>query len=192
LFSLLKPYLRVLRGVSKVDLPGYVGFSIAAYLSAAECLRTSGADLTGRMLSVDDPVAEGLVTSLAHPGGNIMGVDNSVTPELSKKLLEFLTKVVPAVGRIAALVDPRYAGTRSMVAETTRMAQALGVLPHVLDLMHNPEPHDSAQLTHAKYRRVDCGEYRIIHYVDSTVLHIPLIGKRSDDDVYKRLRRLSR
>ncbi len=86
------------------------------------------------MLSVDDPVAEGIVASLAQPGGNITGVDNSVTPELSGKLLEFLTEAVPAVRRIAVLVDPRYAGTRSMVAETTRVAQALGVQPHVLEV----------------------------------------------------------
>jgi putative ABC transport system substrate-binding protein len=86
------------------------------------------------MLSVDDPVAEGLVASLAHPGGNITGIDDSVTPELSGKLLEFLTEAVPAVRRIAVLVDPRYVGTRSMVAEATRVAQALGVQLHVLEV----------------------------------------------------------
>ena len=77
------------------------------------------------MLSVDDPVAEGFVASLARPGGNITGVDMSFVPELSGKLLEFLTEAVPAVRRIAVPVDPRYAGTRAMVAETTRVAQAL-------------------------------------------------------------------
>jgi len=39
---------------------------------------------------------------------------------------------------------------------------------------------------------VDCGEYRIIYYVDGEVLRVPLIGKRNDDEVYKRLQRLSR
>lgn len=91
------------------------------------------------MLSVDDPVAEGVVASLAQPGGNITGVDNSVTPELSGKLLAFLTEAVPAVRQIAVLVDPRYAGTRSMIAETTRVAQALGVQPHVLEVQDPAE-----------------------------------------------------
>jgi ABC-type uncharacterized transport system substrate-binding protein len=86
------------------------------------------------MLSVDDPVAAGVVTSLAQPGGNLTGVDNSVTPELSGKLLALLTEAVPAVRQIAVLVDPRYAGTRAMVAETTRVAQALGVQLHVLEV----------------------------------------------------------
>jgi putative ABC transport system substrate-binding protein len=79
-------------------------------------------------------VAAGIVTSLAQPGGNITGIDNSVTPELSGKLLAFLTEAVPAVRQIAVLVDPRYAGTRPMVAETTRVAQALGVQLHVLEV----------------------------------------------------------
>jgi putative tryptophan/tyrosine transport system substrate-binding protein len=56
------------------------------------------------MSSVDDPVAEGFIASLAHPGGNITGVDNSLVPEMSGKLLEFLKEAVPAVSRIAVLV----------------------------------------------------------------------------------------
>ena len=102
------------------------------------------------MLSTDDPVAEGLVTSLSHPGGNITGVDNSVTPELVGKLLEFLTEAVPAVKQIAVLIDPRYVGTRSMVAETTRVALALGVQPHVLEVQQPAElPHVFATATAA-------------------------------------------
>ncbi len=66
------------------------------------------------------------------------------------------------------------------------------VMSAVLGLMHNPEPHDAAALTNSPYRRVDCGEYRIIYYVDGEVLRVPLIGKRNDDEVYKRLQRLSR
>ena len=102
------------------------------------------------MLSVDDPVAEGVVASLAQPGGNITGVDNSVTPELSGKLLAFLTEAVPAVRQIAVLVDPRYGGTRSMVVETTRVAQALGVQLHVLEVQEPAElPHVFATATAA-------------------------------------------
>jgi putative ABC transport system substrate-binding protein len=99
------------------------------------------------MLSADDPVAEEFIASLAQPGGNITGVDMSIIPELSGKLLEFLTGAVPAVRRIAVLVDPRYAGTQQMVAETTRVARAFGVQPHVLevqDLAEWPRAFDAA------------------------------------------------
>ena len=66
------------------------------------------------------------------------------------------------------------------------------VMSALLSLMQNPQPHDSATLTNTPYRRVDCGEYRIIYSVDGPVLRAVLIGKRNDDDVYKRLRRLLR
>ena len=48
LFSLLKPYLRVFRGVSKCNLPGLCRvFSVPAELPSAERFRTGGADLAG-------------------------------------------------------------------------------------------------------------------------------------------------
>ena len=45
LFSLLQPYLRVFRGLSKDNLPGYGGFSKACETFAAECVRAGRGDL---------------------------------------------------------------------------------------------------------------------------------------------------
>jgi len=66
------------------------------------------------------------------------------------------------------------------------------VVTALFRLLQDPEPHDSASLTGFPFRRVDIGEYRIIYRVDGEVLRVPLIGRRNDDDVYRRLRRLSR
>jgi mRNA interferase RelE/StbE len=66
------------------------------------------------------------------------------------------------------------------------------VVTALFRLLQDPEPHDSASLTGFPFRRVDIGEYRIIYHVDGEVLRVPLIGKRNDDDVYRRLRRRSR
>ena len=57
-------------------------------------------------------------------------------------------------------------------------------------LLHHPEPHDSAPLKGSPFRRVDIGEYRIVYRVDRELLRVPLIGKRNDDAVYRRLERL--
>ena len=55
--------------------------------------------------SAADPVARGLVTSLARPGGNVTGLA-SRNAELVGKRLELLTQAVPGVGRVAVLWLP--------------------------------------------------------------------------------------
>jgi putative ABC transport system substrate-binding protein len=52
-----------------------------------------------------DPVTEGLVTSLARPGGNVTGL-STLAPELGGKRLELLTQAVPGVTRVAVLWQP--------------------------------------------------------------------------------------
>ena len=49
-----------------------------------------------------DPVADGFVTSLARPGGNITGL-TTIAPELSGKRLELLKEMVPRLSRVAVL-----------------------------------------------------------------------------------------
>jgi putative tryptophan/tyrosine transport system substrate-binding protein len=55
--------------------------------------------------AVADPVADGLVTSLARPGGNVTG-SSTLSPELVGKRLEHLKQVVPALTRVAVLWQP--------------------------------------------------------------------------------------
>jgi putative ABC transport system substrate-binding protein len=52
-----------------------------------------------------DPVAEGLVQSLARPGGNITGLTVLVGPEIEAKRLELLRQMLPRVSRIAYLAS---------------------------------------------------------------------------------------
>ena len=55
--------------------------------------------------TVSDPVASGLVRSLAQPGGNVTGVAN-VLPALSGKLVELAREILPEARRIAVLWNP--------------------------------------------------------------------------------------
>ena len=52
-----------------------------------------------------DPVAAGLIESLAHPGGNVTGLTN-LTTELGGKRLELLKEAVPKLAHVAVLYDP--------------------------------------------------------------------------------------
>jgi putative tryptophan/tyrosine transport system substrate-binding protein len=74
------------------------------------------------MSSGADPVADGLVKSLARPGGNITGIANLVQ-ELEGKRLELLKEAVPGVARVAILGNPGNSpGTRLPAA-----SRALGL-----------------------------------------------------------------
>lgn len=59
----------------------------------------------------------------------------------------------------------------------------------VFELMEDPEPHDSKQLVGYEFRRADIGEYRIVYRFDREFLYVYLIGKRNDDEIYRRLAR---
>ncbi|MBI5414112.1 type II toxin-antitoxin system RelE/ParE family toxin [Candidatus Peregrinibacteria bacterium] len=52
---------------------------------------------------------------------------------------------------------------------------------------HLPDTQKLRTSHKPSYYRTDIGEYRIVHYIENNVLHIPLVGKRNDDDVYRKL-----
>jgi putative ABC transport system substrate-binding protein len=55
--------------------------------------------------AADDPLASGLVASLARPGGNITGL-SILTPDLTGKRLELLKAILPGLIRVAVLWNP--------------------------------------------------------------------------------------
>jgi putative ABC transport system substrate-binding protein len=77
--------------------------------------------------SVQDPVEEGLVKSLARPGGNVTGL-TLLSRELGGKRLELLKEAIPKVARVAVLYDPATPGTaREVKDELPAAARALGL-----------------------------------------------------------------
>ena len=63
------------------------------------------------------------------------------------------------------------------------------IMLRILELLKDAEPHDSKKLSGYPYWRVSAGEYRIIYSYDDETLSVILIGKRNDDEVYKKLGR---
>lgn len=79
------------------------------------------------MLGNFDPVALGLVASLARPGGNLTGVLIAPDGTLAGKRLELLKAAVPQARRVAYLAPPADASVRLQSQEANRAARALGV-----------------------------------------------------------------
>ena len=107
----------------KVDV--IVAASTLAALAAKQATRT----LPIVFAAAADPVASGLVTSLARPGGNVTGLSN-LAPELVGKRLELLKQAVPGVSRVAVLWQPGALGERTekdMLKGAEVAARALGV-----------------------------------------------------------------
>ena len=78
-----------------------------------------------------DPVGDGLVASLARPGGNLTGV-SFVPDELTAKRLELLSELVPRAGVIALLVNPNNSTAERVIQEVQQAAPAKGVQLQVL------------------------------------------------------------
>ena len=82
----------------KVDV--LVSQSTGGILAAKQATKT----IPIIMVTVQDPVARGLIDSLARPGGNITGLIR-LTVELSGQRLELLREVVPGISRVGMLWD---------------------------------------------------------------------------------------
>ena len=79
------------------------------------------------MVAVSDPVGQGLIASLARPGGNITGLAFETTPELRGKQLQLLKEAVPMASRVAFLWGPREVASQAYGKAGADAARALGI-----------------------------------------------------------------
>jgi putative ABC transport system substrate-binding protein len=89
-----------------------------------------------------DPVATGVVTSLARPGGNVTGL-TAVFSDLTGKRLEILKEMLPTLTRVALLSRPANPGHAQYVQQTQMAAQMLRVELQVMSA-NSPEDFESA------------------------------------------------
>ena len=83
--------------------------------------------------NIADPVATGLVDSLARPGGNITGFTTMATV-LAGKRLELLKETIPKLYRVALLWDPQLQGTAQQWKESQLSARELGLQLHSMEV----------------------------------------------------------
>src|SRR5262249_4263534 len=77
-------------------------------------------------VAMGEPVAVGLVSSLAKPGGNVTGLA-ALAPELEAKRLQLLEEVVPKPSRRGVIANPSHPFSAVALKDTQRAADALGV-----------------------------------------------------------------
>jgi putative tryptophan/tyrosine transport system substrate-binding protein len=103
---------------SKVDV------IVASLTPAVTAARKATSDIPIVMAPAGDPVATGLISSLARPGGNITGV-SATAAELSSKNLELVRDILPAARNIAVLHNPNDPFARVRLQQLQQGAKGL-------------------------------------------------------------------
>jgi putative ABC transport system substrate-binding protein len=123
----------LLTGLAKelVQLPVDVIVSLSSppTLAARQVTRVTPIVFIG----VTDPVGQGIVASIAHPGGNVTG-DTSTPPTNYQKLLQMLGLLIPGLSHVAIILDSSNPAGAFKLQATTTAADAMGVQLRVLDL----------------------------------------------------------
>jgi len=135
--------------LSRLKLDLIVAGATPAGLAAQQAFTTTPIVVT----AMGDPVRDGLVASLARPGGNITGT-TFLGPELVPKRLALLKEVLPKISRVAVLWHPGAFGERTMRDMLNEIAEAAGTLGMQLQFVEvrQPDELDHAFSTMARER----------------------------------------
>jgi putative ABC transport system substrate-binding protein len=93
---------------------------------AAQAVKRATSTIPIVMAAVADPIESGLVTNLAHPGGNVTGLA-PMTVELSAKRLQLLKEAMPRVTRVAVLWNPDTPYHPKVIEDLKAVAPSLSI-----------------------------------------------------------------
>ncbi len=106
---------------------------VTGFTGAALAVKAAAPTIPLVFVNVPDPVALGLVDSLARPGGNVTGVANLVPEGFAGKLLQLLKELMPQASRIAVLQNPTNPTHPRFRAEFPEIARLLGVTLFIVE-----------------------------------------------------------
>src|ERR1700730_18188120 len=92
---------------------------------------------------VSEPIEQGFVQSLAHPGGNFTGFAN-LEPSLGGKWIELLKEIAPTVTRVAIIFNPQTAPAAIVMSRSADEAAEKLAIELVRSPVHNPAEIESA------------------------------------------------
>jgi len=116
-----------MRGLISDTLASKVDIIVAPGLIVADAVKRATTTIPAIVL-VGDPLASGLVASLARPGGNITGFSSQV-PDHGGKLVEVLHELAPHAARAAVLWNPMNGASRDLVQAIREAAGPHGLSP---------------------------------------------------------------
>src|SRR5216683_684008 len=125
---------------------------VATTTDAAQAAKKATRTIPIVMHALGDPVASGLVVSLARPGGNVTGV-SMMSPGLAAKRLELLKEAVPQISRALVLSDLGDSIAAPQLKELEHAAHSLGVKLLVRDIRTAddlPTAFDAGARAHAE------------------------------------------
>src|SRR5262249_46410328 len=123
--------------------------AVTTHAAAAAKNATGTIPIVG--ISLADPVGQGLVASLARPGGNGTGLAYSVDLELFGKHLELVKEIIPKVGGVAILSNPANPFHALAIRDVKGAARSLGLQLQLLEA-RGPAEFDGAFAAMAKER----------------------------------------
>jgi putative tryptophan/tyrosine transport system substrate-binding protein len=123
---------------------------VAATTPSAVAVHGAAPTIPLVFVNVGDPVAVGLVESLAHPGGNVTGFANVVPEGFAGKQLEFLKALVPQASRIAVLINPTNPLHPRELPKLPEIGRLLGVELVVVEASKLDQFETAFQTAHAK------------------------------------------
>ena len=97
---------------------------VAVGSSSVQALRRHGSAIPIVFVMITDPVGQGFVASLAHPGGNVTGFSN-YEPAMGGKWLGMLAQITPPVAHAAVLYNPSAAPFASLVLPAIQESASL-------------------------------------------------------------------
>ena len=127
-----------------------VAVILTAFMAEVFAAKQATRSIPVVMMASADPVANGLVASLARPGGNVTG-RTIQPPEFGGKLVALLKEAVPQLSRLAVGWDPAFPGFRAFYQHSEVAARALGIALHSVELRGpNDVATALAQITRAR------------------------------------------
>ena len=114
---------------------------VASETPAVQAAKQATKEIPIVMAPAGDPVATGLISSLARPGGNVTGL-SAATAEIAGKSLDLIREILPSAKRVAVLSDPTNPFSKTYLEQIGVSGRAIGVEVHP-KLVRGPQDFDA-------------------------------------------------